>query len=161
MTNHNETGQSERIQKKAKITPISGTTEHPESADYHMDRLATAFESSAHRWELIVYPSLFAFIILAGYGFFLIYSLTTDIATMSRNISQMTAVIERMTEDMDKMSVDMDNLTPMRTSMESMSTDVRTMTINADSMSRDVNYMSREMGMLNRSVGRMSNVVPW
>ena len=30
-----------------------------------LDRLARAFESSARRWELIVYPALFAFIVLA------------------------------------------------------------------------------------------------
>ena len=44
---------------------------------YSMDRLSEAFESSARRWELIVYPSLFAFIILAAYGFFLVYSLAS------------------------------------------------------------------------------------
>lgn len=32
---------------------------------YAIERLSQAFESSAKHWELIVYPSLFAFIILA------------------------------------------------------------------------------------------------
>ena len=39
---------------------------------YAMDRLSQAFENSARRWELIVYPTLFAFIILAAYGFYLV-----------------------------------------------------------------------------------------
>ena len=46
---------------------------HPVAASN--DRLAQVFESSARRWELIVYPSLFAFIILAAYGFYLIFNL--------------------------------------------------------------------------------------
>lgn len=160
MTEQKDSGQQES-RKKAKLTAINGSSGQPEGADHHMDRLATAFESSAHRWELMVYPSLFAFIILAVYGFFLIYSLTTDIAHMSRNISQMTSVVERMTVDMDKMATDMDNLSPMRTSMDNMSTDIRSMTISADGMHRDVNYLSREVGSMNRNVNRMSNVVPW
>ncbi|MDH3354728.1 MAG: hypothetical protein OEL79_05885 [Chromatiales bacterium] len=153
MTNQKDTEKSER-RTKANVTPISGGSSQSENADHHMDRLATAFESSAHRWELMVYPSLFAFIILASYGFFLIYSLTTDIATMSRNISQMTVVI-------DKMSSEMNNLTPMRKSMDHMSTDIRAMTINADGMRRDIGYMGREIGSMNHNVGRMSNAMPW
>jgi hypothetical protein len=160
MTNQKDSEQKEG-QVKSKVTSINSALSQSDRADHHMDRLATAFESSAHRWELMVYPSLFAFIILASYGFFLIYSLTTDIATMSRNISQMTAVIERMTTDMDKMSVEMNNLTPMRHSMDNMSVDVRNMTRSADGMHRDINYMSREMGSMNRNVGRMSNAMPW
>jgi len=160
MTNHKDTAQIESV-KNSKVTPISGSKMRSDNTDYHMDRLATAFESSAHRWELIVYPSLFAFILLAGYGFFLIYSLTTDIATMSRNISQMTTVIEHMTTDISKMSTEMNNLSPMRTSMDTMSTDIRSMTNSTDGMHRDINYMSREIGVMNHSIGRMSNVMPW
>ncbi|VAW55258.1 hypothetical protein MNBD_GAMMA05-2376, partial [hydrothermal vent metagenome] len=36
-----------------------------------LERLANTFDSSAKRWEMVVYPSLFAFVLLAGYGFFL------------------------------------------------------------------------------------------
>ena len=42
------------------------------SAVMHLERFARSFEISARRWELVVYPSLFAFIVLAAYGFFLI-----------------------------------------------------------------------------------------
>lgn len=37
-----------------------------------LDKFSRTFEASARRWELVVYPSLLAFIILAAYGFFLI-----------------------------------------------------------------------------------------
>ena len=35
---------------------------------FAIDRLSQSFAASAKRWELIVYPSLFAFMILAAYG---------------------------------------------------------------------------------------------
>ena len=56
-----------------------GTLESKKGAQYSMDRLSMAFETSARRWELIVYPSLFAFILLAAYGFYLIFSLAKDV----------------------------------------------------------------------------------
>ena len=58
-----------------------------------MDRLSLAFETSARRWELIVYPTLFAFIILAAYGFYLIFSLARDVHYLAMTVdSNMTVV---------------------------------------------------------------------
>ncbi len=153
MTNRKDTDQNERIEK-APSSALSEAQTLSDRTDHHMDRLATAFESSAHRWELIVYPTLFAFILLAVYGFFLIYSLTRDISTMSNNITQMTTVISEMSSDMG-------NLTLMRTSMENMSTDVHSMALSTDGMYRDINVMSRQMGSMNNNVGRMSSMMPW
>ena len=49
-----------------------------------MDRFVRVFETSARRWELIIYPAMLAFVVLAGYGFFLIYTLSKDISTLAR-----------------------------------------------------------------------------
>ncbi|MFN2168328.1 MAG: hypothetical protein ACK2U9_18960, partial [Anaerolineae bacterium] len=70
--------------KKGSGAASNGEVAHAESADsqlnaYAIERLSQAFETSAKRWELIVYPSLFAFIILAAYGFYLVFSLAKDI----------------------------------------------------------------------------------
>ena len=35
-----------------------------------MDRFVKVFEASARRWELVIYPTMLAFVILAAYGFF-------------------------------------------------------------------------------------------
>ena len=35
----------------------------------YMSQFARSFEASARRWELVVYPSLLAFIVLAIYGY--------------------------------------------------------------------------------------------
>ena len=46
--------------------------ELPKSMAACLDNFSRTFEASARRWELVVYPSLLAFIVLAAYGFFLI-----------------------------------------------------------------------------------------
>jgi len=58
-----------------------------------LERLANTFDSSAKRWEMVVYPSLFAFVLLAGYGFFLIYRLTHDISTLSQSVTRMAVIV--------------------------------------------------------------------
>jgi len=58
-----------------------------------LERLANTFDSSAKRWEMVVYPSLFAFVLLAGYGFFLIYRLTHDIAILSQSVTHMAVIV--------------------------------------------------------------------
>ncbi len=40
-----------------------------------MDRFVRVFESSARRWELVMYPAMLAFVLLAAYGFFLMLSI--------------------------------------------------------------------------------------
>ena len=92
---------------------------NPSDEDTGLERLSAAFESSARRWELIVYPSLFAFIILAAYGFYLVYSLAKDVhylaisvdsnltvlagnmQSVSENMGQLTANVRSMTVTMD------------------------------------------------------------
>ncbi len=73
---------------------------------YSMDRLSEAFETSARRWELIVYPSLFAFIILAAYGFFLVYSLAKDVHYLAVSVdSNMTVLASNMQSVSDNMAI--------------------------------------------------------
>ena len=100
-----------------------------------METLSNAFTASARRWEMIVYPSLFAFILLAGYGFYLIYSLTQDahliaknmeqISTnmqvvslrmeeVSHNTNQQTLAMNDIVSNMHNMNVSMNQMRPMR-----------------------------------------------
>ena len=72
-----------------------------------LDQLSKAFMASARRWEMIVYPALFAFIILAAYGFFLIYSLTTDISRVADDMNKITLTMERVAVNMDAGSKNM------------------------------------------------------
>jgi len=156
-----------------------------------LERLANTFDSSARRWEMVVYPSLFAFVLLAGYGFFLIYRLTHDIATMSQSVTHMAVIVSdampRMSRDLNMMTNSMDNMTGnianmsddvggMTTEMTSMSgqmnsltpmsQNIQSMTHNIGNMNRSVYGMQRDMHGMNRTVssgpfGMMNDVMPF
>jgi hypothetical protein len=149
----------------AKVTPISGSSEEVESGEHHMERLATTFESSARRWEMIVYPSLFAFIVLAIYGFFLVYNLTHDVASLARNVSVLTQSIDRMVINMDEitgnmgeMNAKMSELTPIRSHIEAMNESTRSMAMSADGMRYQMGAMNYNIG---RPMSQMSSFMPW
>ena len=84
-------------------------------AKAHLGRLAETFELSARRWELIVYPSLLAFITLASYGFFLVYSLTSDVHDMKEDmhkyLSSMAADMNQMTSTVGHISTNINHMT--------------------------------------------------
>ena len=149
-----------------------------------LERLANTFDSSAKRWEMVVYPSLFAFVLLAGYGFFLIYRLTHDISTLSTSVTHMAVIVSdsmpRMTKDLNVMTGSIDNMTgnidgmtgeitSMSGQMDSltpMSNNIQSMTHNIGNMNRSVYGMQRDMHGMNRTVssgpfGMMNDVMPF
>jgi hypothetical protein len=146
-------------------------------ADVHLERLADTFDKSARRWEMVVYPTMFAFILLAGYGFYLIYHLTHDIAVLSHSVTRMATLISdatpKVTTDMRNMSSDMQNmsgeLNKMTFQMETlkpMSNNIASMTVTMSSLNRSVYGMQRDMGGLNRTVsggpfGFMNDAMPF
>jgi methyl-accepting chemotaxis protein len=143
---------------------------------YAIDRLSQAFETSAKRWELIVYPSLFAFIILAAYGFYLVFSLAKDVhylaisvdsnmtvlasnmQTVADNMGQISANVRSMSVSVESMSRDVSTLEPMLTSMENVDKSIQAMTHHTFTMRND-------MAVMNRSVSRpmnfFSSFLPW
>ncbi len=149
-----------------------------------LERLANTFDSSARRWEMVVYPSLFAFVLLAGYGFFLIYRLTHDIAILSQSVTHMAVIVSdsmpRMTKDLGTMTGSIDNMTgnidgmtneivSMSEQMDSltpMSKNIKSMTHNIGSMNRSVYGMQRDMHGMNSTVssgpfGMMNDMMPF
>ncbi len=146
-------------------------------------RLSEVFESSARRWELIVYPSLFAFIILAAYGFYLIYNLARDVhylaisvdtnmttlagnmQNVSENMSQLTANIRAMTVTMDSIDNKVATLEPMLANLDSMDGAIQSMTYATHSMGRSTQYMQVDMARMNQNFGRplsiLNSFIPW
>ena len=168
----------QRAQKK--ILEEAYVSDKPEDP---LERLANTFDNSARRWEMVVYPSLFAFVLLAGYGFFLIYRLTHDISTLSQSVSHMAVIVSdampRMTKDLSSMTGSMDHLTNdiggMTTEISSMSTqmnsltpmskNIQSMTHNIGSMNQSVYGLQRDMHGMNRTVssgpfGMMNDMMP-
>ena len=151
------------------------------NAEYN--RLSEVFESSARRWELIVYPSLFAFIILAAYGFYLIYNLAKDVhylaisvdtnmtmlsgnmQNVSDNMSQLTANIRAMTVTMDSIDNKVATLEPMLANLDSMDGAIQSMTHATHSMGRSTHFMQADLSRMNHNIGRpmsfMNSFMPW
>jgi uncharacterized protein YoxC len=148
-----------------------------------MDRFVKVFEASARRWELVIYPTMLAFVILAAYGFFLIYTLSRDIHTLaegmdplmgehlthisdsvaylSENVRTMTRRMDRMTNSIDDISVKMtamETLDPMLTHIRGMDASMRNMTITGDQMRNEMSYMGRNIG---RPLSKMNSFFPW
>jgi uncharacterized protein YoxC len=119
----------------------------PLAGDAALERFAKSFEASARRWELVVYPSLFAFIILAAYGFFLIYSLTRDMHTMA------AAIDPTMEPHMNIMA---NSVLQLSKSVESMTARIHEMADNISTMDATVSRMSGHIGVMEKDVGEMS-----
>ncbi|AGA90973.1 hypothetical protein Thimo_2226 [Thioflavicoccus mobilis 8321] len=143
---------------------------------YAIERLSQAFETSAKRWELIVYPSLFAFIILAAYGFYLVFSLAKDVhylaisvdsnmtviasnmQSISDNMAQMNTDMRALTVSVDSISQDVATLEPMLTSLETMDRSMRNMTFSTSSIRDDMAVMNRN---ISQPMQFMNWVMPW
>ncbi len=155
----------------------------PRTRDESMERLLDIFERSARRWEMIVYPILFAFILLAGYGFYLIYSLTNDMKNiaaaidpqMGMHMTDFTSHLDSISNSVDTLTVRVssmsDNISTIATRMENlgyMPTMVQEMAgLNSSvaNMSQNINAMSWDLGQLNHNISKpmskMNKFLPW
>jgi hypothetical protein len=127
-----------------------------------MEQLSRAFTASARRWELIVYPSLFAFILLAAYGFYLIYSLTADVHRVVDNMESITANMQKVAINMQSVST---NMVVMTQTVADQSTSMREMVINMRQMNSSIGRMRYDLAVMNNSVSRpmsfMNSFMPW
>jgi hypothetical protein len=101
-----------------------------------------------------------AFVILAAYGFYLIYRLTHDISTLSQSVTRMAVIVS---DAMPQMS---NNLNEITVSMDNMDGSVKDMNHNIDGMNRSVYGMQRDMNGMNRTVssgpfGMMNDFMPF
>jgi uncharacterized protein YoxC len=128
----------------------------------HMGELNKTFSASARRWEMIVYPSLFAFILLATYGFFLIYSLTNDVASVAKEMRSISHNMSEVVVHMDSVSR---NMVVMTQTMDSQTMTMKEMNAHVRNISGSVNHMTHEVAVLNNSVSRpmqfMNQFTPW
>ena len=93
----------------------------PKSMAACQDNFSRTFEASARRWELVVYPSLRAFIVLAAYGFFLIYTLTGDVSRLARSMESVVVSMDGVVTTMTTVS---GNVAAMSTNLTSIADDV-------------------------------------
>ena len=128
-----------------------------------MDKFSRSFETSARRWELVVYPSLLAFIVLAAYGFFLIYTLTSDVKRLAGSMETMVTAINDMSADMNTVSGNVarmsGNLSTIATDVGTGSQDMNHLLVKLDSINSSVGVMTVPMYQIRNDMGRMHHTL--
>lgn len=111
-----------------------------------MEDFRKTFEASAKRWEIVVYPSLLAFIFLAAIGFYMVYMLTGSVNRIANNIEGVG-----------------DNMTTITTHMADMSTEIKTMTVEVKALNNRMKVITDEMHKISADVsyqvGAMDSIV--
>ena len=111
-----------------------------------VDKFAKTFEASARRWELVVYPSLVAFIVLAAYGFFLIYTLTSDVSRLAGSMEHVVVSMEQAVIDMNRMS----------NTVVSMSDNLQTIAVDASKGTESIDELVGQIDKVNQSMAVMT-----
>lgn len=120
---------------KAAYDPEYKSREKPHYVEY-MDRA----EAGLRTLKLVVFAGMAAFVILAIYGYYLIYQLTRDAA-------QMTVTMQEMSQTMGTMRPMSDNLAQMNQSVLQMAESVNRIQYSAGHMDRS---FSTPMNVMNR-----------
>lgn len=149
----------------------------PESADAKRGNLREV-EQELHQFEdkqsnvtrtlqMVVYPAMVAFIILAAYGFYLVQSLTTDVHNLTQTIAEMnTTVHGNMTQisgTMDTMNHRMgslvnatdqmtNNIMGMNSSTQTMAGNIQQMNASTQNMAASAYNMQRDMWSMNKNI---------
>jgi len=162
---------------------VSGMREELSGVERALTDFSKSFETSARRWEIMVYPALVIFFVLGISGFYLIYSLTKDMNTLashidplmaenlqtmsgnieslSKNIHDMTGRMTEISEDvgqinltMVKINSTMSDVSRKMNTLEPLLANISEMNMSMRAMTGSTGMMSRDMSNLNYNVGR-------
>ena len=141
---------------------VDKTVNMEECMGRSIQQLSSVFTASAKRWETIVYPSLFAFILLAAYGFFLIYSLATDVHRVAESMLVITENMQDVSKNMQHMT---GNIAVMTKIVDSQSVTMGDMAVHIRGMNSSMARMHQDIAVMNNSVSRpmsfMNSFMPW
>lgn len=150
---------------------------HPEVQTSHIERMLRQMERSSRRWEKMVFPAMIAFLLLAGYGFFLVYSVTRDMTIIAQtidvdfredvlhirnDISDMVSQVELMQETMGVISVKMDplqDMTPLLAEIKKLDETIGVISGSVSNMDRTVVNMNKSMSSMDDSMYYMGRDV--
>jgi methyl-accepting chemotaxis protein len=136
-----------------------------------------SLESMETRWKYAVFPAMIAFIILAAFGFYLIYGMLQRMEDLSHNVYRMTEVIHTsmpsMQNDMTHMANNIgqinttiqQNFPSLSNNVSSISNDMKDMSHSTTSMAGTTHNLSQNVWELNNNVSKplslMNNMIPW
>jgi hypothetical protein len=162
-----------------------------EVEDVAEDELNETLESFETRWRYAVFPAMIAFVILAGFGFYLIYGMLQRMEDLSKDIHDMTGVITEsmpvmqvgivtmssrmqligedlhgMRSDMNRLSVVISNTMPaMEGQVGAMSNNISDMRYATSSMAQTTHNMGQNIWNMNRNFSKplsmMRKIMPW
>ncbi|MCB1528879.1 MAG: hypothetical protein KDJ45_14440 [Hyphomicrobiaceae bacterium] len=122
-----------------------------------VERLAIAFEKSAKRWEMVAYPAMVLFTLLALFGFYKIYSVSENMRIMAERLQpQMGEHMDRLTRSMQSLTENVSqmskNINAMQLRVADMSTDTKAMTRQMEALAT----MDKNIATMNQSVAAMT-----
>jgi hypothetical protein len=152
--------------QKHSIEELEAREQEIEAREQELEAQVRDQEQRSKRLQLIVYPSLLAFIVLAAYGFFLIANLTSDVSRLASSVHNMAITVDRDMGTIATKMVHMDqHMVQMRDQMTTMNSYVELMTNNTTQMAMATSGMQRDMWSLNQNVSTpfsmMNNAMPW
>lgn len=119
--------------------------------------------------QIIVYPSLVAFVVLAAYGFYLVQALTTDVHrltetianmndTVDRNLTYMSGYMNNINNQITGMALSTESMTQhiaqMTNTTQNMSGDMRQMNVSTQNMAASTYNMQRDLWSMNKNVSK-------
>lgn len=117
----------------------------------YMERAAAALKTV----RIVAYSGMVAFVILAAYGFFLIYQLTSDAHRMTEHMGTMSKTMTGMRGSMSNMETSMLALEPMRQHMANMDASVQHMAGTVSLIQHSTRNLDRSMSPM---MGTMSSM---
>lgn len=124
-----------------------------------MTQFSRTFEASARRWELVVYPSLLAFIILAAYGFYLIYKLTNDVDQITDQFERIANTMVDVADEMHAVNGNMRAVTlhmeDVSETMQLLNLEVADQRVVMQAMLSSIDRMSQTMGAMSVTMHQM------
>lgn len=131
-----------------------------------MSMAVMTISKAIQRWERVILPMMFGFILLAAYGFYLIFNLVYDIGMISNNVAQMTMTVDRnmiaITDELRDMKHDVramsKEVAQMNQGIQQLNANVAHIDYSAERMSNDLWDLSRN---ISGPMSTVNNVMPW
>lgn len=144
------------------LPPMEGGALQSQEARLIQDEARiTQEEHDTRRLKHIVYPSLAAFILLASYFFYLVYSLSKDIHSMASDMVTLTAIVEDnvkvwidVADNMDAVASYMKLMEPMAATMASMDQSTTKMV----EIAADMDTMRMRLDTISETIGVMPSL---
>lgn len=135
-------------------------------------KLSKAMTSGIKKWEKVIYPMMLAFILLAAYGFYLIYNVTNDMSKISKSVETMSSTVVQMNESIVKMVTIMgiqmskidkrlggvhESMQGMEGEMSSMGEGISSMDTSLKQMNNTVNGIYQSVYYMGQTTGQMNS----